>query len=128
MNKKIIPNHIVKVPSSLDTSFFKYWLMFLRPFHKMTEREMQIAAEFLKQRHLLSKDITNQSLLDEVVLNSDTKKKIIQTCGLSYANFQIVLGNLKKAKFIVNNKINMKFIPHIKEEENNFQLLLVFDL
>ena len=33
----------------------------------------------------------------------------------------------KVCSYIVNNKINPRFIPNIKEEDGNFKLLLLFD-
>ena len=38
MGKKA--NNIVRISTSLNTNFFKYWFEFLKPFHNLTEREM----------------------------------------------------------------------------------------
>ena len=32
------PNNIVRIPCSLDKSFFRYWFMFLEPFYKLSDR------------------------------------------------------------------------------------------
>lgn len=104
--------------------------MFLEPFHNLTNREIEVAAAFVKYRYELSKAVKDNSLLDidQMVMNEDTKKKIREECGISSAHFQVIMGKLRKNKVIVNGRINPKFIPNIGEDENGvFQLLLLFD-
>ena len=36
------------------------------------------------------------------------------------------MGKLRKNNVIIDNKINPKFIPNVKEENGNFKLLLLF--
>jgi hypothetical protein len=36
------------------------------------------------------------------------------------------MSKLRKSKIIVDNKINPRFIPNVKEENGNFKLLLLF--
>ena len=123
-------NNVIRIPTSIKGSFFKYWFMFLEPFHHLTNREIEVAAAFVKYRYELSKAVKDNSLLDidQMVMNEDTKKKIREECGISSAHFQVIMGKLRKNKVIVNGRINPKFIPNIGEDENGiFQLLLLFD-
>lgn len=118
---------IIKIPTTLD-DFFRYWFEFLKPFHQLTEREIDVAAALIKQRYELSKVITDNNILDKVVMSDDTRKIVRERCNLSLPYFQVIMGKLKKNKVIVNGRINPKFIPSISEENGNFQLLLLFDL
>lgn len=128
INKKGV-NGVITVPSSLDGSFFRYWLEFLSPFHKLTPREMDVATLLLKYRYTLSKQVKDADLLDKISMGEDVKSKVKEECGMTTSHFQIIIGKLKKAKFIVNNKINPKFIPkNIEDGDKAFQLLLYFDL
>lgn len=122
------PNNIVRVPCSLDKSFFRYWFMFLEPFHKLTKREIDVAASFVKQRYELSKVIKDSEILDRVTMSEDTKKKVREECNITLPHFQVILGKLRKNKVIVDGKINPKFIPNIKADNDAFQLLLLFEL
>ena len=70
------PNNIVRIPCSLDISFFKYWFMFLKPFHKLTDREIDVIATFVKHRYELSKVIKDNEILDKVTMSEDIKKKV----------------------------------------------------
>ena len=128
MNKEKV-NNIIRIPSSLDGSFFRYWLKFLQPFHHLTEREIDVTTSFLKLRFELSKAITDESLLDKIVMSEESKRKVRQECNLATPHFQVILGKLRKAKVLVNGRLNPKFIPkNLKGTDSNFQLLLYFDL
>lgn len=126
MEKK--PNSVIALKSSLTGSFFKIWLEFLKPFHKLTERETDVLASFLKQRYELSKVIKDQEVLDKYTMNEETKRKVREECGISQAHFQVIMTKLKKSKMIENGKIHPKFIPRIEEDAKDFQLLLSFNL
>ena len=121
------PNNIVRVPCSLSGSFFKYWFMFLKPFHDLTDREMDVAASFIKQRYELSKVIKDDDILDKVTMSEDTKKKVREDCKVTLPHFQVIMGKLRKNSIIVNGKLNPKFVPNLDEETGAFQLMLLFD-
>lgn len=122
------PNNIIRIPTSLSVNFFKLWLMFLEPFHKLTKREIDVAASFVKQRYELSKVIKDSEILDRVTISEDTKKKVREECNITLPHFQVILGKLRKNKVIVDGKINPKFIPNINADNDAFQLLLLFEL
>lgn len=122
------PNNIIRIPTSLSVNFFKLWLMFLEPFHKLTKREIDVAASFVKQRYELSKVIKDSEILDRVTMSEDTKKKVREECNITLPHFQVILGKLRKNKVIVDGKINPKFIPNINADNDTFQLLLLFEL
>lgn len=126
MNKKA--NNIVRIPTSLDGKFFKYWLDFLRPFHQLTEREIDVTTSFLKHRYELSKVIKDNEILDRVTMSEDTKRKVREECNITLPHFQVIMGKLRKSKVIIDGKINPRFIPNIDEETGFFKLLLLFDL
>ena len=62
------PNNVARVPCSLSDSFFKYWFMFWEPFHKLTKREIDVAASLVKVRYELS----------NVVKDGDVHHKILR--------------------------------------------------
>ena len=122
------PNNVIALKGSLSGSFFRIWLEFLRPFHKLTERETDVMAAFLKERFELSKVVSDQEVLNRLTMSEDTKKKIRETCNISQTHFQVIMTKLKKNNIISNNRINPKFIPRIDKNAKGFQLLLAFDL
>ena len=74
------PNNVIVLKSSLNGKFFRMWLEFLRPFHKLTEREMDVLSVFLKERFDLSKVVSDQEILDKLTMGEDTKRKIEIAC------------------------------------------------
>lgn len=124
----IKPNNVIRVPCSLSDSFFKYWFVFLAPFHKLTNKEIKVISSLVKQRYELSKVIKDDDILDRVTMSEDTKKKVREECNITVPHFQVIMSKLRKNKVILNNKINPKFLPNIVEDNNSFKLLLLFEL
>jgi hypothetical protein len=60
-------------------------------------------------------------------MSEDTKKKVREKCNITIPHFQVIMGNLKKAKVIEDGKINPRCIPNVTEENGYFQLVLLFD-
>lgn len=121
-------NNVITIPTSIEGSFFRYWFEFLRPFHKLTDREMDVIASFVKHRYMLSKVVSDQEILNRLTMSDDTKRKVREDCNISQAHFQVIMTKLKKSKVIENGRINPKFIPRLDKDSNNFQLLLSFNL
>ena len=118
---------IVRIPTKIDEGFFKYWFMFLRPFHNLTEREMDVITSFVKERYELSKVIKDNEILDKVTMSGDTKKKVREECDISLPHFQVIMGKLRKNKVIIDGKINPRYIPLVDEENGSFKMMLLFD-
>ena len=126
METKKRVNGIINIPTSLEGNFFRYWLEFLDPFHNLTSREMDVATSFIKQRYLLSKAIKDDAILDRVTMSEDTKRKVMEDCNITPSHFQVIMGKLRKAKIIIDGKINPKFIPkNLNDDDKSFQLLLL---
>jgi len=125
-NMKGEVDNVLSIPTSLKGKFFKHWFKFLLPYHNLTDREMDVAAAFLLKRFELSKVISDVNILNSVLMNEDTKRSIRETLDIKHPHFQVIMGKLRKAKVIVDNRINPRFIPNVKEENGNFKLLLLF--
>ena len=119
-------DNVLSIPTSLKGKFFKHWFKFLLPYHGLTDREMDIAAAFLLKRYELSKVVSDTNLLESILMNEDTKRSIREGCDVKHQHFQVIMSKLRKAKIIIDNKINPRFIPNVKEENGNFKLLLLF--
>lgn len=129
MDKNKGVNNAIRVPTSLKGDFFNKWVEHLTPLHHLTKREQDVFAAFLKARFELSHSITDEVLLDQVVMSDSTKTKIKEECGISDAFFQVILGKLRKQKVIIDNRINPKLIPKkLNDGDKSLLLLLYFDL
>ena len=119
-----------------DNDFFSLWIEYLGPKHHLTKSEQKFLAACLRQRHELSKSITDENLLDETTLNETYRTKIRQDLDISAQQMQNVIIKLKKLHILIPRnfpfseklsyyKINPQFIPNFKEDED-FTLLLLF--
>lgn len=121
------PNNIITIPTDLNDGFFKWWCTFLKPFINLTNRETDVIASFLKQRWELSKYISDPTILDSMVMSEDTKKKVIEDCNITLQHFYVVMSNLRKNNVIINDTVNPRLIPNIRQDDNGtFQLLILF--
>lgn len=124
---EVTVNNVIRIPTSLK-KFFRFWFEFLKPFHKLTDREIDVITAFTYERHLLNKVISDSDILDKVVMSEDVKDKVREELELSLAYFQVIMGKLRKNKVIIDNKINPRFIPNITDDNGPFKLMLLFDI
>lgn len=116
---------VIRIPCTID-NFFRYWIEFLQPFHNLTEREKDIFASIIKYRYELSLVITDEAILDRVLMSQEGKKHIMEECNLTNSYFQALLTKLRKRKLIVDGGINPKYIPSLDKEKDSFKMLLLF--
>lgn len=111
----------------ISSSFFLYWLEFLKPFHKLTSVEVRILAGILQERFILSKVISDERVLDRVVLGRETRKKLVESCHISSNNLSVTIISLKNKGIIVDNRINKKYIPNLSPNSNRYEMILSFN-
>lgn len=121
-------DNIIRIPTSLNGRLFRYWFEFLYPFHKLTDREIDVITSFVKHRYELSKVIKDDNILDRVTMSEDTKRKVREECNITLPHFQVIMSKLRKSKVIIDGRINPRFIPNVNEENGSFKLLLLFEL
>ena len=121
------PNNIFVINAGPTTEFFKWWCIYQKPVVNLTEKELNVVSSFLKQRYELSKIISDNSVLDSQVMSNDTKKKVIEECGISLQHFYVIMSTLRKKNVISEYGINPKLIPNIRRDDKGyFQFLLLF--
>lgn len=116
-----------KLKISPDGDFFRVWVEFLKPVHKLTSREMDVLAGFLKKRYELSKVITDNDVLDKVLMSEETKLSVRQESGVSSKHFQVIMAKFRKNGVVVNNKIFLNLIPTITKEGVGLMVYFSFE-
>ena len=109
-------------------SIFRYWLEFLRPYHKLRTKEIEALALLLYYRYELSREIQSKEILDIVLFSKDTRSKIRKDLNnMNQKVFNNLLTSLRKKKVITrDNKINPVLIPMMTEE--GFKLVFNFEV
>lgn len=125
---KIVDKAISRIPCTKEDNFFNYWVEFLKPFNKLTTKEMVVLAELLKKRHQLTKIISDNSVLASVLFSSEVRSDIRGKLNISPAHFNGIMKKFKDNNIIDKaNNINPKLIPKITETSKGFQFVLYFD-
>ena len=121
-------NNVIRISCGLKTNFFRALVEFLTPIHKLCNREKDVLAALLKTRFELSKEISDEILLDKVTLSNETKERIQKEAGVSSSFYQVIISKLRRAGIITKDRIHPKLIPkYLKSADDCFQLLLYFD-
>lgn len=117
---------VVGVPTTLDLQFFKYWVEFLRPLHKINPRDVEVMAMLLYKRHQLSKVVADEKVLDTTLMSSKIRKEIREELNLPPNYFQVILQHLRNKKAIIGDRINPKFIPKLDDTHGDYKLIVQF--
>ena len=119
------PNNVI-YQKCTRVSFFRGWVEFLAPFHKLTSRERDVMARILVQYFKLKDNIPDPEVLKEVLWSQTSRKDMRESLGMSQAHFQMILAKLREAKVLVDGDLNPKYIPHVSDDPR-FMLSIVFD-
>lgn len=117
---------VVGITTPLDWNFFRHWVDFLSPLHKLNKRDADITASLLYRRFQLSQIIFNDEVLDAVLLSPEQKKLTREEFKLSPQNFQVIMAKLRQKNVIVGGRINKRFIPMLTKDAEEYKLLIHF--
>lgn len=109
-------------------SIFRYWLEFLKPYHKLRQKEIEALGLMLYYRYELSREIKDIEMVDMILFSTQTRTKIREDLGgMGQKVFNNLLTSLRKKKIITkDNKINHVLIPNMSED--GFKLVFDFEI
>ena len=81
----------------------------------------------MQERYELSKHISDDAMLDELLFSSSRKQNIRSALDMSQLYFQGLMTSLRKKQVIVEGRLNPKFIPKGLKDGSSFGLLFEFD-
>ena len=119
---------VFRIPTNIDGDFFRYYLEFLTPIHKLTSRETDVFAAFLKERYRLSKLIPDDSIVSKLMMSPDTHRVLMEACEMSSSHFQVIFSKLRKLGYIKDGSVDKRFVPDIDPTTDKFNLIFYFDL
>ena len=108
--KKPLVTGVTTIPNK-DGEFFRAWLEIMRPLHNLASKEMDFAAAFLKKRYELAKTMTDERLIDRVLFDTDTKKAVAESLGISYSYMNYIFKKMKEGGIIVGKTIDPQYLP-----------------
>ena len=122
------PNINVKRIHTSKKSIFRYWLEFLKPYHKLRQKEIEALSLLLYYRYELSREISDMEMVDMILFSTQTRTKIrVDLNDMGQKVFNNLLTSLRKKNIISkDNKINKVLIPNMSED--GFKLIFDFDI
>lgn len=109
--RKLADGGIV-IPCTSDT-FIRAWLEIMHPLHRLSNREMDIAAEIIKRRYRLAEGVSDSQLInvDKVLFSKDEKASIAKALGITPQFFRTTLQRLRACGIVQGNTVNPKYLP-----------------
>lgn len=124
---------VTKIPCTLK-NFFKYWLQFTSPLHKLQNKEIEVLSVILEKRYELSLVITDDSVIDNFLFSKEVKAQILEELGMVRGNtFNQICSKFRKAGVLLEgNKLNKRLIPNFKNPQSGdtgrFDLMFLFEI
>ena len=109
-------------------SIFRLWLEFLKPYHKLRNKEVEALSLMLYYRYELSREIPNIEMVDMILFSTETRAKIrSELTNMSQKVFNNLLTSLRKKGVLTkDNKIHHNLIPNMTED--GFKLIFNFEV
>lgn len=109
-------------------SIFRLWLEFLKPYHKLRNKEVEALSLMLYYRYELSREIPNIEMVDMILFSTETRAKIrSELSNMSQKVFNNLLTSLRKKGVLTkDNKIHHNLIPNMTED--GFKLIFNFEV
>lgn len=118
----------VKTLNVTEKGFFMRWLEFLKPYHGLRQKEIELLSLFLYKRYQLEKVIKDEKILSKILFDTESRNEIRD--ALNYSSSQILnnmISNLRSKGVIgKDNAIAKGLIPNLTGD--NFKLLFNFNI
>lgn len=133
MSKGCLPDqvNIARIPVNISSNllmFYKYWLELMRPFHKLTSKEVGILAYILMKRYEFAESIADERLINKLLFSSEFKAEMRKDLSLTSTHLHVVLNSFRRKQVITAEGINRRFIPRLDGTKSEYALVFLFDL
>ena len=120
----------VKSIQTDSRTVFMYWLEFLKPYHKLANKEVEALSILLYYRWELSKEVNNMDLVDKLLFSSEIRLKVREDLGgMKSGVFNNLLTTLRRKKVLSKeNKIMPALIPNMSPKSTGFKLIFDFEI
>lgn len=121
---QIIPTNVSGFKVN-NNNILQKWLSLTYPTHKLTDKEIDVAAIFLRKYFENKNNIIDEELLNRVTFSTESRRSVREELKMTPTYFQIILKGLREKEFIKNGLINPKFIPSFNEDGNILHLFIL---
>lgn len=108
-------------------SFFRAWIEFLTPYHRLARRERDVFATIMAQYFRLKSQCDDPAMVRTLLWSSKSRVEMRRILNMSQPHFQMVLAKLRERGALMGEDINPRYIPNITEGNKSLQLCILFD-
>lgn len=118
----------------VDERIYEFWLEFINPFYRLTNREIELGGCMLRYFMKFLEKTDDEKIANQLLFSTRTRNAIREELGLNKNYFDVLLNKLRVHNFIATDKetgvtvINKRVIPKITKKDKNISLLIYFDL
>jgi hypothetical protein len=120
-----IADTALMVPCNSE-NFLKVWFELLRPVHKLTQRESDVAVLLVSRWYKLKETVKDDKQLNMLLFSAQTKKEMCEELGMAKSHMSMVLSRLKQRMIIKDGKLNYRYIP-VYEEGVPYRLMFIME-
>ena len=120
-----IADTALMVPCNSE-NFLKVWSELLRPVHKLTQRESDVAVLLVSRWYKLKETVKDDKQLNMLLFSAQTKKEMCEELGMAKSHMSMVLSRLKQRMIIKDGKLNYRYIP-VYEEGVPYRLMFIME-
>lgn len=120
-----IADTALRIPCTKE-SFLKVWFDFLRPVHRLTQKETDVAICFVKHWYKLRDTVKDDRQLNQLLFSPQEKAAICEELGLSPQHMRKIMVKLRQRHIVVNDTLNYSYIPKYTEG-SPFRLMFIFE-
>lgn len=120
------PNKYIMLPCTSE-SFYRAWIEFLTPYHRLARRERDVFATIMAQYFRLKKKSDDPDMIRTLLWSSKSRMQMRTILGMSQPHFQMVLAKLRERGALIDEDINPRYMPNINDKYKSLQLCITFD-
>lgn len=122
-----VADALVSIPCNRD-NFIRWWFELLKPMHRLTDKECEVATALIRKRIELSRKIVDEKLLDRTLFSKEVRQEIAAEAHVTQDYFRVILTTLRQRGIVNGKAFNKRYIPSWDASEEKFSFRLMFIL
>ena len=106
-------NSAIKIDTKSVDDFCTKYIHFLRPLHRLPDKEIEVLAHLVKYWLILEKQLHKERLINDALYGKEITKKIVEECNIKVSNYRVIISSLRRKGIIDNRTIDKMYIPKV---------------
>ena len=126
-SKVKIADAAIRVPCN-QNNFVRLWFEYLRPVHRLTPKEMDVATLFVMNWIKASEEVPDEKKINKRIFSKEAKDEICDTLGIKPSHLRTMMQQLRRKRIIVDGRLARMYIPEqIPGPGEKFRLMIIMN-